>query len=107
MSGVQTLVVKSDQHASIVDVKSALMRELRGIEGLRVMPVESPVGARAANGVIVRSVWEMQGTTRSLVAYAECLHNYHVWCSFGMGCGVLRTGGQQVSEKRFGWEDGV
>ena len=24
-----------------------------------------------------------------------------------MGCGVLRTGGQQVSEKRFGWEDSV
>ena len=30
MSGVQTLVVKSDQEASIVDVKNALMRELRG-----------------------------------------------------------------------------
>ena len=38
MSGVQTLVVKSDQEASIVDVKNALMRELRGAEGLTVMP---------------------------------------------------------------------
>ena len=48
MSGVQTLVVKSDQEASIVDVKNALMRELRGFLGLTVMPEESPVGASAA-----------------------------------------------------------
>ena len=32
MSGVQTLVVKSDHEASTVDVKNALMRELRGVE---------------------------------------------------------------------------
>ena len=74
MSGVQTLVVKSDQEASIVDVKNALMRELRGVEGLTVMPEESPVGASAANAAIERSVWEMQSTTRALVAYAEWVH---------------------------------
>ena len=33
MSGVQTLVVKSDQEASIVDVKNALMREMRVLKG--------------------------------------------------------------------------
>ena len=71
MSGVQTMVVKSDQEASIVDVKNALMRELRGFEGLTMMPEESPVGASAANPVIERSVWEMQSTTRALVAYSE------------------------------------
>ena len=60
MSGVQTLVVKYDQEASIVDVKNALMRELRGVEGLTVMPEESPVGASAANAMIERSVWEIQ-----------------------------------------------
>ena len=74
MSGVQTLVVKSDQEASIVDVKNALMRDLRGVEGLTVMPEESPVGASAASAVIERSVWEMQSTTRSLDAYAEWVH---------------------------------
>ena len=57
MSGVQTLVVKSDQEASIVIVKNALLRELRSVEGLTVM---SPVGASAANAMIERSVWEMQ-----------------------------------------------
>ena len=71
---MQTLVVKSDQEVSIVDVKNALMRELRGVEGLTVMPEESPVGASAANAVIERSVWEMQSTTRALVAYAEWVH---------------------------------
>ena len=74
MSGVQTLVVKSDQEASIVDMKNALIRELRGVEGLTVMPEESPVGASAANAMIERSVWEMQSTTRPPVAYAEWLH---------------------------------
>ena len=74
MSGVQTLVVKFDQEASIVDVKNALMRELRGVEGLTVMPEESLVGASAANAVIERSVWEMQSTTRAFVAYAEWVH---------------------------------
>ena len=72
--GVQTLVRKSEQEASIVDVKNALMRALCGVEGLTVMPEESPVGASAANAVIERSVWEMQSTTRALVAYAEWVH---------------------------------
>ena len=110
MSGVQTLVVKSDQEASIVDVKNALMRELRGVEGLTVMPEESPVGASAVNAVIVRSVREMQSTTRALVAYAEWVHGTVFeprQCYFDVGCGVLRTGGQQVPKKCFGWEDSV
>ena len=39
------------------------------------MPEEPPpVGASAANAVIERSVWEMQSTTRALVAYAEWVH---------------------------------
>ena len=46
---VQTLVVKSDQEVSIVYVKNSLMRELRGIVWLKVLPEESPVGASAAN----------------------------------------------------------
>ena len=74
MSGVQTLVVKSGQEASIVDAKNALMRELRGVEGFTVMPKESPVGASAANAVIERSVFEMQSTRRALVAFAEWVH---------------------------------
>ena len=60
MSGVQTLVVKSDQEVSIVDVKNSLMREFRGVEGLTVMQEESPVGASPANAVTERSVREMQ-----------------------------------------------
>ena len=74
MSGVQTLVVKSDQEVSTVDVKNSFMRELRGVEGLTVMPEESLVDASAANAVIERSVWEMQSTTRTLVTYAEWVH---------------------------------
>ena len=74
MSGVQTLVVKSDQEASIVDVKNALMRELRCVEGLTVVPKESPVGGSAANAALERSVWEMQSIRRALVAYAEWVH---------------------------------
>ena len=71
MSGVQNLVVESDQVVSTVDVKNSLMRELRGVEGLTVMPEESPVGASAASAVIDRSVWEMQSTTRAIVAYTK------------------------------------
>ena len=52
------------------------------------MPADSRVGASAANAVIERSVWEMQS-------------------NLGMGCGVVRTSSQQVSKKRFGWEDSV
>ena len=59
MSGVQALVVKSNQEASIVDVMNVLMRELRGVGGLIVMPEESLVGATAVNAMIERSVWEM------------------------------------------------
>ena len=62
----QTLMVRSDQEVSIVDVKNSLMKELRGVEGLIVMPEES--------ALIERSVWEMQSTTRAIVAYAEWVH---------------------------------
>ena len=85
MSGVQTLVVKSDQEVSIVDVKNFLMQELRGIEGSTVMPAESPVGASAANAVIERSVWEMHSTTRAIVAYAGAQYRVGATqCNFGM-----------------------
>ena len=51
-SGVQTLVVKSDQEATIVDVKSSLMGELRSVEGSTIVSEESPVGANAANAMV-------------------------------------------------------
>ena len=107
MSGVQTLAVKSDQEVSIADVKHSLMIELRGVEGLKVMPEESPVGPRAATAVIERSVWEMQSTTRALVAHAGWVHETTLELGSVMltGSGVLGTGGQQVKEKLFGWED--
>ena len=98
MSGARTLVVKSGQEPSIVDVKHALMRELRGVEGLTLMPEESLVGASAATAMIERSVWEMQSTTRAIVAYAEWVHGTVF---------ELRTGCQQVLKKCFGWEDSV
>ena len=66
---------KSDQEASIVDVKNSLMRELRCVEGLTVMPEESQVGASAATAVTERSVWEVQSTTRAVVACAEWVHS--------------------------------
>ena len=43
MSGVQTLVTKSHQEASIMDGKNAPNRELRDIEGFKVMPEVSQV----------------------------------------------------------------
>ena len=88
MSGAQTLVVKSDQEASIIDVKESLMRELRGVEGLKVKPEESPVGASAANAVIERSVWEMQSTTRAIVAYTEWVHE----TTFEFGSAIVAWG---------------
>ena len=102
MSGVQTLVVKSDQEVSIVNVKNSLMRELHGVEGFTVVPEESPVGASAANAVIEKSVWEMQSTTRETVAYSGCMKpclNQAV--PVGQFCGVLRRGGQLVSKEPF------
>ena len=75
MSGVQTGVIMSEQEASIMNVKDALMRELRSIEGCKVMPEESQVGASAANAVVERSVWETPSTARSLSAYARWVPN--------------------------------
>ena len=67
MSDMQTLVVNSDQDASIVDVEDALMMEMRCIEECKVMPEESQLDASAANKVSKKSVWKMQ-STRSLIA---------------------------------------
>ena len=39
-SGVQTLVVKSHQEATIVDVKSSLMGDLRRVEELMIVSEE-------------------------------------------------------------------
>ena len=66
-------------------MKNSLMRELRGVAGLTVVPNESPVGATPANAVTERSLWEVQSTTRSLVAYAQRVHN----TTFEPGSAVL------------------
>ena len=97
MSGARTLVVKSDQEVSIVDVKNSLMRELRGVEGLTVMPEESPVGASAANAVSERSVWEMQRLTRVIVAYAEWVHNTVFEPSIAIWAWAVEFSGEVVS----------
>ena len=106
MSVVQTLMIKSGQEASILDVKNALMRELRSIEGSKVMPAEPQVGASAANAEVERSVWEMQSTARSLIAYAEWVHN----TTFEIGCATwawaVEHSGQVVSRFQRSVSDG-
>ena len=67
--------VESVQEASILDVKSALVRELRGSEGFKVMQKESQVGASAADAMVEISAWKMQNTARSLIAFVEWVHN--------------------------------
>ena len=74
---------------SVVDVKNPPMRELRGVEGLTVMPEEAPVGASAANAVIERECERCRALLRAIVV--------RTWqCYFDMGCGVLTKGGQQI-----------
>ena len=68
-------MIKFDQEASILDVKNALMMKSRDTEGFKVMPEESQVGASASNAMVERSVWKMQSTVRSLIAYAEWVQN--------------------------------
>ena len=85
MTGVQTVVVKSNQEAPSMDAGGAFMRELRSIEGCKVMPEESQAGESAANAVVERSVWEMQSTARSLIAYAGWVHN----TTFDPGSAIL------------------
>ena len=72
---IMSVVIKFDQEASILDVKNALMMKSRDTQGFKVMPEESQVGASAANAMVERSVWEMQSTARSLIAYAEWVQN--------------------------------
>ena len=71
MSDMQTLVINSDQDASIMDVENALMMEMRECE---VMSEELQVDASAANAVSKKSVWQTQ-STRSLIAHAEWVYN--------------------------------
>ena len=70
MSDMQTLVINSDQDASIMDVGNALMMEIRSIEECEVMPEELQLDASATNAVSKKSVWKTQ-STRSLIAHAE------------------------------------
>ena len=73
--GVQTLMVKSDQEATSVDVKSSLMGELRSVEGSTIVSEESSVGANAANPMIDKGVWEMQIVVTALDANAEWMYS--------------------------------
>ena len=106
MSGVQTLVVKSGQEVSIVDVKNSLMRELRGVVGLTVVPEESPVGGSAASAVIERSVWELQSTTRANVACAEWVHHTLFEPGSGISAWTVEFSGQVVIRFRRSVSDG-
>ena len=82
------------------------MRGLRNIEGFDIMPEESQVGASAANAVVGRSVWEMQSTARSLLAYAEGVQN----TTFEPGSAILawavEYAGQVVSRFQRSVSDG-
>ena len=82
------------------------MRELRGVQGVKVMPVESPLGASAANVVIERCVWDMQSTTRSLVAYAEWVHNTMYEPGSVILAWVAEFSGQGVSRFQRSFSDG-
>ena len=50
-----------------------------------VMPEESQVGASAAGAVVERSVWEVQSSAMSLMAYAESVQN----TTFELGSTIL------------------
>ena len=106
MSGVQNLVVKSDQDMSTVDVKNSLMRELRGVEGLTVKPEESPVGSSAGQCCVERCVWEMQSTTRATVAYAEWVHDTVCEPSSAILAWAVEFSGQVVSRFQGSVSDG-
>ena len=77
---VQALAVESDQEvkfdleASIADMKNTLTGDLRSVGGLSSVSIESPVGASAANAVMEKSVWEMQSTVKTIVAYSEWVY---------------------------------
>ena len=55
-------------------MKITLMGELRSVEGPAIVSEESPVGARAANAMIEKNVWETHYVARFLDAYVE-------WCT--------------------------
>ena len=74
MSDMQTLVINSDQDASIMDVEDALMMEMRSTEECEVVPEELQVDASAANAGSEKSVWKTQ-STRSLIAHAEWVYH--------------------------------
>ena len=42
-------MIKSDHEASIIDVKNALMRELRRVEGFKVMPEKPQAGCECCH----------------------------------------------------------
>jgi hypothetical protein len=78
MSGLVQIMIKTDQEPAILDLKRVLIKQLKetaGVTIIEAMPEESPVQASQSNAVVERAVWEMQSTTRSLVAYAEWVHN--------------------------------
>ena len=68
-------MVKSDQEASIVDVKSSLVDELRSVDGSISVSEEPLVSASAADAAIKKSVWEMQNVVRSLDVYIEWVYS--------------------------------
>ena len=101
-SGVQTLVVKSHQEATIVDVKSSLMSELRSVEGSTIVSEESPVGANAANAMVDR---EMQNVVTALDACAELVYSNTSDPGGAILTWTVETVGHVVSRSRSGVSD--
>ena len=80
--------MKSDRKVCAVDVKNCAVSKVDGDAG------KSPVGVSAVNAVIEWSVWEgvweVQNTTRAIVACAEWVHN----AVFEPGSAILAGGSQ-------------
>ena len=70
------------------------------------MPEESSLGASASNAMIERSVWEMQSTTRAIVAYAEWVHGTVFEAGSAFCTWAVEFSGQVVSKFQRSVSDG-
>ena len=101
-SGYASFLYKSDQEPAILD----FVRQVAGDETMKIELMESPVGESQANSLVERSIWDVEGLTRTLVCFVEAYHGVKLEPTHPLRLWAIEYAGQLYNSYSKSSEDG-
>ena len=108
LSGLGHFIYKSDGEPAILSLKQASVEKLRAVAGasIQVEFEESGVGESAGNAIVERAIWEVERLSRTLLFFAEDLHQTKTDEDHPARLWAIVYSGQLLSRAQKGSSDG-